>query len=135
MLREATQDAKDATREAREVLKDMSAERKRIEELVDRLPQTVDGAIGGLIAESADKLRVVTEAAMQESVDRITDSFNTLSAKLHGEIGRRQRRGDPTLTEIFEAVSRAPAGLPVEITFQHMIEVRGDEDDRPPSAR
>jgi hypothetical protein len=99
-LREATQEARDAAQELHGVLKDVIAERKRIDAAVASIPQRVEDAVGELARRELAVLGEMTKTATDEACQRVTAVFDKFTAVLLGEDAASKRRGSPTLQEL-----------------------------------
>lgn len=93
---------REATSEARGVLKDMIAERKALQALIDRIPQLTDQAVNDRLKAEVAKLADATEAAMRHAVARVNQTFDELAAVLLGEDKASKRAGKASLNELIQ---------------------------------
>jgi hypothetical protein len=93
---------KEATREARGVLKDLAAERKAMEALIARIPQITEEAVNDQVKAEIAKLAEATEAAMRHAVARVNRTFDDMAAILTGEDKASQRAGKTSLADLVQ---------------------------------
>lgn len=115
------EDLKEAAREAREATKDLAAERKRVEELLARLPKITEAAIGDNVRGEVAKLEKVTLEAMDKAVIRVNSKFDELADSLRGQSRQQRHRGDPSLQDLVRTLVGLPEGVPIEVTVESEI--------------
>jgi hypothetical protein len=90
---------REATRQANEVLKDLRAERKAFQELVDSLGPHYDEFIAKIVTERIDAMVVAVETGMNSSVEKVFARFDKLEHLLLGGMSKDRR----PLEEVAEA--------------------------------
>lgn len=127
-LREATREARETLKDMTAALRELAAERKRIEDLHAKLPQLTEETIGDQLREEVAKLEKVTLKAMDDAVERVNSKFDELSDILMGKTKAQQRRSGLNLEEIISRMVGLPPGIPVEITVENLDGAPHDPD-------
>ena len=112
----SAEELRELIREAHGVLKDMRAERREIEQLLDGIPGKVDDRIKDGMTSGLANLGEATKQAMDASVAKVFAEFDRLEAAFTGRSRARQRAGKPPLeAQIRDHVARrdgAPTQTP-----------------------
>lgn len=87
-------------REAHSLLKDMRAERREIEQLLDGIPYKVDERIEAQLTTGLEKLGEETRKAMDASVAKVGREFDRLEAIFTGTDRKMRRQGKPPLEDL-----------------------------------
>ncbi|MFD3483799.1 hypothetical protein [Streptomyces sp. NPDC058665] len=86
-------------REAHETLKDLRRETREARELI---PLLTDDLFSAEVKKQVDALGRATEAAMAQSVDRVTQQFDKLADTFMGQSRQQRRKGQPSIPELIE---------------------------------
>jgi len=124
------EDLKEATREARETMKDLAAERKRGEEMLARIPELVDNAIGDIVREKLAQMEPTMIEAMRKSEERVFAKFDQISEMIMGETKANRRKGEPSLHDLIGKMIGLPPGIPFELTVENTLRPIDDDDRR-----
>lgn len=99
-LQQIRDQLREEIREARGTLKDLRYEIKTARELV---PLLTDELFTAEVKKQVDDLTKVTEKAMQDSVERVTKTFDDLAALLMGQDRASHRKGMVPIPDLFKA--------------------------------
>ncbi|MEU4578976.1 hypothetical protein [Nonomuraea sp. NPDC023979] len=88
-------------REGHGLLKDMRAERRAIEQLLDDIPAKVDARIEERVKAGLEVLGEQTKEAMDRAVAKVGREFDRLEAILTGTDPASRRQGKRPLEELF----------------------------------
>lgn len=97
---QAAQDLREAVREAHEALKDLRAERRAVQELLDGLPAKVDARIEHQLAQGLDALGRETRKAIDAATEKVTAEFDHLADILMGRTAQDRRQGLQPLDDL-----------------------------------
>lgn len=96
----ATEELRELIREAHGLLKDLRAERRAIEQLVDGIPAKVNNQIRDVVAKGLKDLGEQTKRAMDASVAKVAREFDRLEAVLTGTDPAARRKGKRPLEDV-----------------------------------
>ena len=94
------EEMRELIREAHGLLKDMRAERRAIEQLLDGIPYKVDERIEKAVEIGLEKLGKATRKAMDDSVAKVGREFDRLEAIFAGTDSASRRAGKLPLEDL-----------------------------------
>jgi len=109
MADRTAEELRELIREGHALLKDMRAERRAIEQLLDGIPARVDARIEERVKAGLEELGEQTKAAMDASVAKVGREFDRLEAILLGTDPASRRQGKPPLEELFRERAGGPS--------------------------
>lgn len=103
---EAEESLRQATREAHEAIQDLRTIIKEAKEVIqdirDAAGKEVSERLDPVIREHIKILGETTEAAMRESVEKVTGEFDKLSDILMGRTKKNVKRGEKSIPDLIE---------------------------------
>ncbi|MEV0993436.1 hypothetical protein [Nonomuraea sp. NPDC050202] len=96
----AAEELREVIREAHGLLKDLRAERRAIEQLLDGIPAKVDDRITTALEAGLKDLTEATGKAIDKATANVFHRFETLEAILTGTDRASQRAGRPPLEDL-----------------------------------
>lgn len=100
LRQQAAEELREAIREAHGVLKDLRAERKAVERLLDGIPAKVDRRIETAVKAGLETLNKVIEKAIDDATAKVFHRFDSLEAILTGTDRASRRAGKPPLEDL-----------------------------------
>lgn len=94
------EELRELIREAHGLLKDMRAERKSIESLLEGINDKVDARVENRIREHIEELGGATRKAMDNAVAKVSREFDRLEAIFTGTERKSIRAGKPPIEDL-----------------------------------
>jgi len=124
----------EATREAHEVLADLKAERKAIEDLVENasaklaeeLQAMHDGFVAALVEQGLENYRSTIEQAQEDGVRTILEGFDEMVSKLLIATKKDQRRGLPSIPDLVEQMASGNLDFDSEAMKRKVQEIEAE---------
>lgn len=96
----AAEELRELIREGHGLLKDMRAEKRAIEQLLDGIPDKVNKRIEDAVRVGLETLGEKTREAMDASVAKVGREFDRLEAVFTGTERKMHRQGKPPLEDL-----------------------------------